>query len=77
MRVGELVRAIQLRTELLTRGLPLIIRMLGNERPDGKASSQSTLDDHFRYLGMNRRVLCQDSIPCKLFAKAKKCIIAY
>lgn len=68
-----LQRAIQLRTELATRSTPLIIRMLENERPEWQGIiKRSTLDEHFRRLSMNRRVLCQDNTPRRRFAKVRR-----
>jgi len=70
---AALNRAVQLRTELPTRSTPLIIRMLEHERSEWQGIiKRSTLDDHFRNMGLNRRVLCQDSTPRRRFAKTRR-----
>lgn len=70
---AALQRAVELRVELPTRSTPQIIRMLEHERTEWKGViKRSTLDDHFRRMGLNRRVLCQDGTPRRRFAKTRR-----
>lgn len=66
-------RAAQLRKELPSRSTPVIIRMLEHEHPEWQGKvKRSTLDDHFRRLGLNRSVLKRDRTPRRRFSKTRR-----
>ena len=68
-----LKRAIELRTELPARSTPTLIRMLEHENPEWEGQiKRSTLDDHFRRLGITRRLLRQDRTARRRFQKLRK-----
>ena len=68
-----LKRAIQLRTELPSRSTPVIIRMLEHEQPEWKGKiKRSTLDDHFRRLGITDGCCARTALPGVVFKRAAK-----